>query len=56
MDGLSRIDSLIVPISTNISYILQRNVKLAKSIVSTLTAQNNEINFLFEIGNTYSLR
>ena len=30
----------------------QGNVKLAKSVVSTLTAQNNQVNFSFKIRNT----
>ena len=30
----------------------QRNVKLAKSIVSAITAQNNQINFVFKMCNT----
>ena len=38
MDGVSRMDPLIFP------FVEQGNVKLAKSIVSRLTARNNQIN------------
>ena len=33
-------------------FVEQGNVKLAKSIVSTLTAQNNQVNFLFKSRDT----
>ena len=57
MDGPSRMDGLIAPFSKNIPYILLNlvepgNMKLAKSIASTLTPQNNQINFSFKIRNT----
>ena len=54
MDGPSRMDRLTAPFSKKIPYILLNlvepgNLKLAKSIVSTLTPQNNQINFSFKI-------
>ena len=48
MNGLSRIDPLI----EQGNVVEQVNVKLAKSIVSTLTAQRNQINYSFKIRNT----
>ena len=48
MDGLSRMDPLI----EQGNLVEQGNVKLAKSIVSKLTAQSNQINYSFKIRNT----
>ena len=49
MGGLSRMDPLIASFSTKIPYIL---LSKEKSIVSTLTPQNNQINFSFKNRNT----
>ena len=48
MDGLARIDSFI----EQVNLAEQGNVKLAKSSVSKLTAQSNQINYSFKIRNT----